>query len=148
MLKNDRAQAYTLVAIQFLCFFAIWATGTLIAYHELWLFPEMAGMALGAWAFVVMGWHNLHVMPLVAEDAHLVVDGPYGYIRHPMYTAVLLVSWALILDDITLPRLIIGVVLTVDLIIKMLYEESLLKRHFPQYAAYMKTTKRLIPFLI
>jgi protein-S-isoprenylcysteine O-methyltransferase Ste14 len=65
-----------------------------------------------------------------------------------MYSAVLLTIWPLIADQYSLLRLAAGLTLTVDLTVKMLYEESLLKKHFAGYEAYMKETKRLIPFVL
>ncbi|MCK9196162.1 MAG: hypothetical protein M0P16_04195, partial [Syntrophales bacterium] len=74
--------------------------------------------------------------------------GPYRFIRHPMYASVLLTIWALIIDRSTLLSLIVGLILMADLMIKMLYEEGILKRHFRDYPAYMERTKRIIPFIL
>jgi protein-S-isoprenylcysteine O-methyltransferase Ste14 len=65
-----------------------------------------------------------------------------------MYSAVLLTIWPLIIDQYSLLRLTIGLVLTIDLIVKLLFEESLLRQHFAGYEIYMKETKRLIPFVV
>jgi protein-S-isoprenylcysteine O-methyltransferase Ste14 len=94
-----------------------------------------------------MGIGNINISPLVKQGAVLVTRGPYRLIRHPMYLAVLLVIWPLIIDHFSLLRITAGFVLTTDLIIKMLFEEGLLKKQFAEYKAYMKTTKRLIPVI-
>ena len=112
------------------------------------LVMEIAGILLGIWAIVVMGWRNVNVSPLVKRDARLVTKGPYASIRHPMYSAVLLTLWPLIIDRYSLFRLAVGLILTVDLLLKIRYEEGLLKKRFPEYEAYMKVTKRLIPFVL
>jgi protein-S-isoprenylcysteine O-methyltransferase Ste14 len=147
-LKKDRFIAYLLVSVQFAAVIMILVSGGLFAKRLLLLAVEIAGLTLGIWALAVMGRHNLNVTPLVKQDAQLVTKGPYAVIRHPMYAAVLLTIWPLILDQYSLFRLIAGIVLTGDLIVKMLYEESLLKRNFEGYAAYMRNTKRLIPFVL
>jgi protein-S-isoprenylcysteine O-methyltransferase Ste14 len=103
---------------------------------------------LGIWAIAAMGVKNTNIAPLVRQDARLVINGPYAFIRHPMYSAVFLTIWPLILDQYSLLRLTLGLILTVDLIVKMLYEESLLQKHFAGYEAYMKETRRLIPFVL
>jgi protein-S-isoprenylcysteine O-methyltransferase Ste14 len=95
-----------------------------------------------------MGWRNVNVSPLVKQDARLVTGGPYALIRHPMYSAVLLTIWSLIIDRYSLFRLAVGLILTADLMMKIRYEEGLLRKRFPEYAAYMKVTKRLIPFVV
>jgi protein-S-isoprenylcysteine O-methyltransferase Ste14 len=56
--------------------------------------------------------------------------------------------WAVIVDRAILLRLIVGLILTADLAIKMLYEEDILKRHFQGYPEYMERTKRIIPFIL
>ena len=64
-----------------------------------------------------------------------------------MYASLLLGALALVLDSPTWWRLGIWVVLLVDLVIKLNYEERMLVRHFPEYAIYMAASKRLVPFI-
>jgi protein-S-isoprenylcysteine O-methyltransferase Ste14 len=64
-----------------------------------------------------------------------------------MYAAVLVTMLALVIDRPTLVRWIAWLVLSVDLTVKMEYEETLLGRRFPEYNQYRKRTKRLIPFV-
>lgn len=145
---KERLHAYTLVSIQVVCIGLILVSGGPFARSLPLLAMEIAGIALGIWAVVVMGRRNLNVSPLVKRDARLVTTGPYAVIRHPMYSAVLLTLWPLIIDRYSLFRLAAGLVLTVDLLLKIRYEERLLKKHFPEYAAYMESTKRLIPVVL
>ncbi len=144
---KDRLHAYALVSIQFICIGLILVSGGPFARSLPLLIMEIAGILLGLWAIIVMGWRNVNVSPLVKRDARLVTKGPYASIRHPMYSAVLLTLWPLIIDRYSLFRLSVGVILTVDLLLKIRYEEGLLKKRFPEYEAYMKATKRLIPFV-
>jgi protein-S-isoprenylcysteine O-methyltransferase Ste14 len=64
-----------------------------------------------------------------------------------MYSALLLIIWPLIIDRFSLFLLITGLVLTIVFIVKLFFEESALKKHFVAYEDYMKTTKRLIPYI-
>lgn len=144
-MTTDRIKARILVIIQLGCFICILASGSPAAHHPLLLLLQILGLAVGVWAFIAMGIGNLNISPLVRQGAVLVTRGPYRFVRHPMYLAVLLVIWPLIVDQLSLLRVATGFVLTVDLLIKMHFEESLLKKHFSEYEAYMKTTKRLIP---
>lgn len=144
----DKLKAYVLVFIQLVCIILILVSGWPFAYNHVLLVFEFAGIMLGIWALLVMGWHNLNITPLVKREAHLVTSGPYAFIRHPMYASVLLTFWPLVIEQYSMFRLIAGMVLTGDLIVKMMYEESLLREHFMGYEVYMKATKRLIPFIL
>jgi protein-S-isoprenylcysteine O-methyltransferase Ste14 len=145
---KERLRAYALVSVQFICIGLIVVSGGPFARSLSLIVAEIAGVLLGVWAIIVMGWRNVNVSPLVKRDARLVTRGPYTVIRHPMYAAVLLTMWPLIIDRCSLFRIIAGLVLTVDLLMKIGYEEGLLKKRFPEYEAYMKVTKRLIPFVL
>ena len=147
-MEKDKVRAYTLVSIQMIAILLILVTGWPLAGYIPLLIVQIAGVLLGVWAIAVMGRTNTNITPLVKQSAVLVTNGPYTFVRHPMYSAVLLTIWPLIMDQYSLFRLTIGVVLTIDLVVKLLYEESLLKKHFAGYESYMRETKRLIPFVI
>ena len=146
-MNPDRIKSSILVSIQLACILLILATGPLFAANRLLLVVEAVGIALGIWSLVVMGKKNLNIAPTVRDGAQLIIKGPYRFIRHPMYASVLLTIWAVIIDQFALLRLIVGLILTADLVIKMLYEEGILKRHFSEYPAYMARTKRIIPLI-
>jgi protein-S-isoprenylcysteine O-methyltransferase Ste14 len=105
------------------------------------------GFALGGYAILVMKIGNFHVLPRPVSRSELVNSGPYKYIRHPMYTSVLIVAASLIAGDFSFAKLVIGVLLAFCLLIKLEYEENLFVKRFPEYETYRKNTKRLIPFL-
>lgn len=148
MMAVDKVKASALVLIQVISMAVILLTGWPFAGDIPLLILQIAGVMLGTWAIATMGRKNTNIMPLVKQDARLVTNGPYAFIRHPMYSAVMLMVWPLILDQYSLLRLTAVLVLTIDLIIKMVYEESLLRKHFSLYESYMRKTKRLIPFVL
>ena len=143
----DKIKAYILVSIQFICLILIFASGRPYAKNYLSLALEIMGVALEIWAVITMGRHNLNITPLIKQEAQLVTWGPYRFIRHPMYSALLLIIWPIIIDRFSLFLLITGLVLTLVFIVKLFFEESVLKKHFVEYEDYMKTTKRLIPYI-
>jgi protein-S-isoprenylcysteine O-methyltransferase Ste14 len=64
-----------------------------------------------------------------------------------MYTAVLLLLFALLLNDYSTIRLVVYLIVFIDLILKMNVEEKILLAHYTEYKNYMTKTKRIIPFL-
>ena len=116
---TNKFKAYTLVVIQVVSILLILVTGRPLARYIPLLIIQIAGVMLGIWAIVMMGRKNTNITPLVKQDALLVTNGPYAFIRHPMYSAVLLTIWPLILDQYSLLRLTAGLILTIDLIVKM-----------------------------
>ena len=147
MTRTNPLLSYALVAVQLLCLGLIALSGPLFAANPALLLLEMAAGLLGLWAIGTMGVGNFNVTPDVKHQARLVTGGPYRYIRHPMYTALLMGSLSLVLDAFSLLRLALWLVLFVDLLVKLNYEERLLSQDLEGYSTHMQRTKRLIPFL-
>lgn len=141
-------QSYLFVIIQLLCVGGIVITGPIWASSMITVGLELLGFALGLWALGTMTFRNLNILPEIRQGSRLVTHGPYEYIRHPMYSALLLVTLALIVDTFSTPRLILWIILVSDLWFKLMYEERLLARRFGEYKDYQQRTKRIIPFLL
>jgi protein-S-isoprenylcysteine O-methyltransferase Ste14 len=83
------------------------------------------------------------------RDHELVRRGPYRFVRHPIYTG-LLVMFAGTTMFIGQLRCFIGLPLvTLGFWIKLRQEERMMARHFPEaYPNYRREVKALIPFVI
>lgn len=147
MTESPRFASFLLVAMQFLCIAAILLTGPLLPASPVGRGLAALGLALGLWAIRTMPRRSLHVLPEVREGATLVTQGPYRYIRHPMYAALLGVTLVLVLDQPTGLRLILWLILLADLLAKLLREEQYLARRFEEYREYQRRTFRLVPFI-
>ena len=83
------------------------------------------------------------------EDHELITTGLYHYVRHPIYTGVLLMILATALSVGTLSAGIGFVIIVLSLWFKLRAEEELLTNHFPkEYPAYKDRTKALIPYVV
>jgi protein-S-isoprenylcysteine O-methyltransferase Ste14 len=84
-------------------------------------------------------------------DAHvpfrIVTNGPYSYIRHPLYLANILQGVGYILTSGSLwVSLLAGYGIFI-VILSLVREESYLVKEFPEYEPYRAKTSRLIPFI-
>jgi protein-S-isoprenylcysteine O-methyltransferase Ste14 len=146
-MQPKRWKSYLLVAVQFACLAGIAFTGPWLASSPLLLALAGAAVALGLWALLAVRLDNVAVVPDPRQGAQLVRHGPYRWIRHPMYAAVLLGTLALVLAQPSPLRWALWLILLADLVVKLHYEERLLLEHFAEYEAYMAASKRLIPYL-
>ncbi len=137
----------TTVVVQLLCIALLVLTGPVIPQRPIPLALAGAGVLLTLWAVAVMGVHNVRATPDVPEHARLVTKGPYKVVRHPMYTGGMLTAAGWVWNDFTVIRMIVALILLLDYIVKLRYEEKLLKNRFPEYADYSRRTKRLVPFV-
>ena len=144
---RGRSLSYLLVAIQFASLAVFPLTGPWLARATWLLAIEVGGVALGAWALLTVGLADVHVLPDVRPGARFVRQGPYRWIRHPMYAALLIVAGALTIDHPSTLRVVALSVLLIDILVKLHYEEGLLAAAFPEYAQYRQETKRLVPFV-
>ena len=78
----------------------------------------------------------------------LVIVGTYKYIRHPLYSSLLLLGWGVFFKNLSLLSSILVLVTSAFLIATAKVEETEnLEKFGSDYAVYMKTTKMFIPFL-
>jgi len=79
----------------------------------------------------------------------LVTEGVFKYIRHPMYSSLILLAWGAFFKFITIFGFFIAIIVTVFLIATAKLEEKENILFFGvSYEDYMKTTKIFFPYLL
>jgi len=82
------------------------------------------------------------------RTSHLVTIGPYRYIRHPMYSSLLLLAWGVFLKRPGAMSLALALAATVFLVQTARVEEREDVSYFgAEYRKYMARTKRFVPFV-
>jgi protein-S-isoprenylcysteine O-methyltransferase Ste14 len=82
------------------------------------------------------------------KNHELITSGLYQYVRHPIYTGMLLMFLGTALSFGTLGAMIGFLIILIGILFKLKQEEILMTKHFAQeYTSYKKRTKTLIPFL-
>lgn len=103
------------------------------------------GSIAAFWARISLGrnWSNYVTYK---KDHELITTGPYKYIRHPIYSGVILMFIGTFLYYGNLIVLLILAIATIYLSRRLAPEETIMTRLFSErYTDYMKRTKRLIP---
>lgn len=78
----------------------------------------------------------------------LVTSGIFKYIRHPLYSSLLFLTWGIFFKNPLYLLLIPAALSTAFLILTALADEKECKEYFgAAYSAYMKNTTRFIPYL-
>jgi protein-S-isoprenylcysteine O-methyltransferase Ste14 len=108
---------------------------------------QVAAFLLMIAARITFGRRSFHADAAPTEGG-LVTSGPYAYVRHPIYAAVILFTWAGALDRFTWPAAACAVVITAGAAIRIALEERLLTARYPAYAAYRARVKRIVPFVL
>ncbi len=88
---------------------------------------------------------NLTAFPTPRKNAVLVRSGLYRYVRHPIYTGILIAALGYGLWSENMLRLILFGALAVLFYFKARYEERLLQERHPDYDEYRKGTGRFLP---
>jgi len=120
---------------------------TSVALQAVGLVVFLSGLALAIWARVYLGsnWG----MPMTRKDQpELVTSGPYRFVRHPIYSGILLGLLGTALAT-NIYWLMAGAVMGAYFIYSARVEEALLTKSFPTaYPSYRARTKMLIPFVL
>ena len=106
-----------------------------------------AGLAFAIWArFIIAGNWSSYVE--LKQDHELIVEGPYAFVRHPIYTGLLLafVGSALAVGEW---RGVLSVaIVAASFWRKLRFEEGVMRRQFGEaYARYAARVPALIPFV-
>jgi protein-S-isoprenylcysteine O-methyltransferase Ste14 len=142
--------ARTLVAIQGLLFLCVAVTALLPGPT---LFESLAvGIGLVVVGAAGMWWSGRSLgralTPLpVPNGAGLVASGPYRFVRHPMYTALVLVCLGVAVGSGALWSYVSCLVLAVFFDVKTRVEERYLVGAYPGYAEYGARTGKFVPGL-
>jgi protein-S-isoprenylcysteine O-methyltransferase Ste14 len=113
--------------------------------------PRIAGNVLCAAGLLLLfaGIRHLgaalQVNPAPKAGANLVTTGIYRWLRHPIYTAIVLLVAGLFLRTPTIAVAGATAIVILYLAIKIRFEERLLLASYPDYAEYRRRAWGLVP---
>lgn len=144
----------------FYMFFAFEALLVLLFFNiDCWFEGAFSWHGMLSWVFLVVsallafsGFYGLkkYGEPVEGweETTQLIAKGIFRYIRHPLYTSLILLAIGIFLKHITIPSSITFFVATSFLVTASIVEEKENMAKFGSaYREYAKTSKRYIPFV-
>ncbi len=145
------------VLVQFALFGVIWVAPAkwLGAWAEPWATAgRVIGGVLTLYGVLMLGigilnlGRNLQAEPHPKENATLVTKGAYHFVRHPIYSGIILgwTGWGLF-NNAEQTALLAFALLFPFFDIKTRREERMLAAKFPAYADYQTRVRKLIPFV-
>lgn len=151
---NQKSRAWFYVTLQFLLIFLLVLSPRMeqpygVASEVIGIIGVgfiLLGSALLLYSFLALG-NSLTAMPIPKDNGQLVTTGMYSRVRHPIYFALLLMGFGVILDSGYWPQVIVYLLLYSLLSLKADWEESMLREKYPQYKAYAEKTPRFFPRL-
>jgi protein-S-isoprenylcysteine O-methyltransferase Ste14 len=118
-----------------------------IVLHWLGLLIAALGLGFAVWARVHLG-RNWSGTVTVKEDHELIRTGPYGWVRHPIYSGVLLAILGTAIAFGEWRGLLAFGLLSLAFVLKLRREERFMRESFPNdYPRYCAQVPALIPFV-
>jgi protein-S-isoprenylcysteine O-methyltransferase Ste14 len=152
--RGSLLAVWGLVGLSYGAAFNLWSLrhppGPMLGAWAMWVGAAVAlcGMALRVWSVATLGRYFTYVVK-VTEDQPVVQSGPYRLLRHPSYAGALLTALGIGLSlRVALAPVILVVVQFVAYSIRMGVEEKALSEGIGEpYRAYMRRTKRIVPYV-
>lgn len=106
----------------------------------------ISGFALLTWAMAVNRFFEGTVRLQSDRGQTVMTDGPYQYVRHPGYTAVILLLVGVALAAGSWAALVVGLIGIVTFIVRTQWEDDALHAELPGYREFAQQTRyRLLP---
>lgn len=136
---------YVYTILQFIGLGLIFFTSPLFPKSIYGQFVLVFSISLGVWSVFVFRHTRINIFPYLRDGATMIRKGPYRYVRHPMYSSVILFALSYFIDN---PNWLYGAYffgLTIVIIFKMKFEEKQLASRFENYETEFFKTYRIIP---
>jgi len=107
----------------------------------------LGGLGFAIWARFHLG-RNWSALATIKHDHELVTSGPYGLVRHPIYTGLIGAAVGSVLVFQHLPGVVATLMILVGVVIKIRVEERIMRERFGSvYEVYTREVKSLIPWV-
>ena len=147
-----QSKDYLFVLVQFVLFgLFLLEIQALVTITPRWI--RLSGIPIFIAGLVICGIavlqlnRNLSPFPSPKSGSHLITNGVFRLVRHPIYSGILLGLLGGSLYYQSLYKMAISTLLMALFYFKTTYEEERLAAAFKDYHSYKAKTKRFVPFL-
>jgi protein-S-isoprenylcysteine O-methyltransferase len=126
---------------------ALGVTGNLFSSSPFVIAAQASAVGLSVWARRSFHKGTFRVTAAPAGST-IMRHGPYRFVRHPMYSAALLLVWASVVSHGSVLTLTIGIAVTGVVIARVIAEDRLLTAKYPDYQDYARSTKAVLPYVL
>jgi len=119
-----------------------------LSLPEIFKFIMYPIMILGVFIIVISFFQlgsNLSPFPSPLKHSTLITSGLFKFMRHPIYTGILLIVFSIAIYKASEYKFLISVLLLILFHFKTKYEESKLLSKFPNYKEYRQVTGKFFP---
>jgi len=143
---NTKTISFIALGIAFVGIIIFIQKSFIISKNPVTIIIQLCAIALMIWARITFGMRSFHAGANTTEGK-LVTNGPYRWLRHPIYAALIYFFGACVISfheplAIGAYLLIIG-----GLLVRMILEEKALTSAYADYGDYRRRTKRIIPYV-
>ncbi len=145
-----KTRDFIFVAIQFFLFIVYlfdiksWSFTIKLGFQYLGLTILGTGILISVVSLLQLN-KNVSTFPSPKSNTQLIQNGLYRYVRHPIYTGILLITFGFALYAGSLFKFLICIGLFIVFYYKSSYEEQRLAIVFPNYDTYKKYAGRFFP---
>ena len=125
---------------------ALIAKGNLLSANPCVIAVQAGAFLFFLWARLTFGRRSFHLAANPTKGG-LVTSGPYRFVRHPIYAAFTVFSWAGVVAHWSWQSGLLGGLVVGGALLRIFCEEFLVTAQYPEYRQYAATTWRMIPYL-
>jgi len=133
-------------AVSVLALVALFYFHAILSWSPFIITIQLLAIALMVWARMTFGWRSFHYAANPTKGG-LITSGPYRFIRHPIYAAIMYFAIAGVAGNLSWPSAAMLAVVCLGSGVRIFCEERLLIADYPEYTEYAQRTKRLMPYV-
>lgn len=140
------------VSVQLVLFIFYFLVPSLVGWHlfnwlDVFLISIAGGGILISGITILQMNKSLSPFPSPVTGGKLITSGIFKWVRHPIYTGLMLFFFAYALFSGSGGKLLVAILIAVLFYFKSRYEESQLEKTYPNYPFYKHHTGRFFPKL-